>query len=136
MGLRDELLPLLLALAATHLVIVIDVAALALALRVDLALAGVSAVCRQSVPAVLMVAVVAHAHGIVRQISVRTRRNDTLFAPSSSICYLLRCLLGHTVRVWRHLVSLGGRRAGWLVVLANGVAAIQILYCWHRRDLL
>ena len=94
--LRVVLLPLLLALATTHLVIVIDVAALALALRVDLALAGVSTVSRQGVAAVFVIAVVAHAHGVVRQISVRTRRNDTLFAPRSAVCGPLR---RHVVQV-------------------------------------
>ena len=120
--LRVVLLPLLLALATTHLVIVIDVAALALALCVDLALAGVSAVCRKGVPAVLVIAVIAHAHGVVRQISVSTRRDDTLFASRSAIYWLFR---RYAVTVERHGAAAGGRGAGWLLVLAASVAAAQ-----------
>ena len=88
--LRVVLLTLLLALATTHLVIVIDVAALALALRIHLALTGVRAVSCQGVAAVFVIAVVAHAHGVVIQISVRTRRDDTLFPPRSAVCRLFR----------------------------------------------
>ena len=121
LSLRIVLLALLLALATTHLVIVIDVAALALALRVDLTLARVRTVCRHSVAAVLMVAVIAHAHGIVRQISVRTRCNDTLFAPRSAICGPFHLLLGHAFK--RHRGAAGGRGASWLLVLAAGSVA-------------
>ena len=74
-----------LALAPTHLVIVIDVAALALALGVDCALAGMAALCRQSAATVLMIAMIAHAHSVKGQISVRTGRNYTLFASGTSI---------------------------------------------------
>ena len=72
---------LLLLLAAPHLVIVIDVAALALAFRVDRLLAGMDTVSGQRAPAVLMVAVVAHAHRVERQIDVRACCDGALFAP-------------------------------------------------------
>ena len=72
---------LLLLLAAPHLVIVIDVAALALAFRVDRLLAGMDTVSGQRAPAVLMVAVVAHAHRVEGQIDVRACCDGALFAP-------------------------------------------------------
>ena len=71
---------LLLLLAAPHLVVVIDVAALALALRIDRLLAGMDAVSGQRAPTVLMVAVVAHAHGVEGQIDVRACCDGALFA--------------------------------------------------------
>ena len=80
---------LLLLLTAPHLVIVIDVATLALTLRVDRLLAGMHTVSGQRAPAVLMVAVVAHAHRVERQIDVRTCRDGTLFAAEFSCWKLL-----------------------------------------------
>ena len=71
---------LLLLLTAPHLVIVIDVATLALALRVDRLLAGMHTVSGQRAPTVLMVAVVAHAHGVEGQIDVRTCCDGALLA--------------------------------------------------------
>ena len=71
---------LLLLLAAPHLVIVIDVAALALALRIDRLLAGMDTVSGQRAPAVLMVAVIAHAHRVEWQIDVRACCDGALFA--------------------------------------------------------
>ena len=60
------MLLLKLAFATTHLVIVIDVAALTLALSIDSALAGMGTVCGHGAPTVLMIAVVAHAHRVER----------------------------------------------------------------------
>ena len=79
--LRVVLLPLLLALATTHLVIVIDVAALALALGVDLALTSVNAVCRHAGAPILVIAVITHAESIKREIDVRARRHNSLLGP-------------------------------------------------------
>lgn len=51
-------------LPATHLVVVVDVAALALALSVVLAETRVDALGGGTTPPILVVAVVAHAHGV------------------------------------------------------------------------
>ena len=80
---------LLLLLAAPHLVIVIYVAALAFAFRVDRLLAGMNAVSGQRAPTVLMVAVIAHAHRVEGQIDVRTCRYGALFAAEFSHWKLL-----------------------------------------------
>ena len=72
---------LLLLLAAPHLVIVIYVAALTFAFRVDRLLAGMNAVSGQRAPTVLMVAVIAHAHRVEGQIDVRACCDGALFAP-------------------------------------------------------
>ena len=70
-----------LALAAAHFVVVIDVTALTLALGVDSADTRVRAIGRHGAPAVLVVAMVAHAHRVEGQVRVRTR-TDLAFLPS------------------------------------------------------
>ena len=77
-----------LTLAAAHLVIVIDVAALALSLGIDGSLAGMTAFCCHSAAPVLVIAVIAHSHRVKRQIYMWTGRNYTLFTPRTSICRL------------------------------------------------
>lgn len=74
------LLLLKLLLAAPHLVVVVDVAALALALGVEGPAACVNTVSGQTASPVLVVAVVAHALGIERQIGVRACRDLALLA--------------------------------------------------------
>ena len=61
------------AFSALHLVIIVDVAALALALSVDGALACMGTVGSERASAVFMVAVVAHAHGVQGQVDVLAR---------------------------------------------------------------
>ena len=80
---------LLLLLAAPHLVIVIYVAALAFAFRIDRLLTGMNAVSGQRAPAVLMVAVIAHAHRVEGQIDVRACCYLALFAAELSHWKLL-----------------------------------------------
>ena len=68
-------------LSALLLIIVVDVAALALTLGVDLALSSVDAVCRHTGAPILVIAVITHAESIKREINVRARRHDSLLRP-------------------------------------------------------
>ena len=74
------LLLLELLLTAPHLVVVIDIATLALALGVEGPVACMNTVSGQTAPPVLVVAVVAHALSIERKVGVRASRDFALFA--------------------------------------------------------
>ena len=79
-GFQGRLLFLSLYLAASHLIVVINVAALTLAFGVDGPLARMAAFSRKCTAPILVVAVVAHAHRVQWQFSVRTRRDCALLA--------------------------------------------------------
>ena len=84
-------------LAALHLIVVIDVAALTLALGVHGTLVGMNAVSGHALAPILVIAVIAHAHGVEGRVFVRARCHLALLAATAL----------HT-RPWM-LGSLGGR---------------------------
>ena len=89
------LLQLQFTLSAAHFIIVVDVAALTLALCVDRSLTSVMTLRSQRATAILVIAVVAHAHRVQREVSMRTGCDCALLAPRAA-CWLfgdLRCRL-------------------------------------------
>ena len=89
---RFLLLGLLLLLSSAHLVVVVDVAALALALCVVITLPCMDAVSCHCLPPILMVAMIAHAHRVQRQIRVLAGRDGALLAPEPLLLGLWICL--------------------------------------------
>lgn len=67
-------------LPTAHFVVVVDVAALALSLCVYGSLAGVWAFGRQRISAVLVIAMIAHAHCVQGKLLMRTACNRSFFA--------------------------------------------------------
>ena len=89
------LLQLQFTLSAAHFIIVVDVAALTLALRVDRSLPCVMTLGSQRTTAILVIAVVAHAHRVQREVSMRTGCDCALLAPRAACCLFsdLHCRL-------------------------------------------
>ena len=75
-----SLLLLKLFLATSQLIVVVDVATLALAFGVDQSLASMRTVSRHITPSILVIAVIAHAHGIEWEIGVRAGGDLTLLS--------------------------------------------------------
>ena len=86
------LLQLQFTLSAAHFIIVVDVAALTLALCVDGSLPCVMTLRSQRASTILVIAVVAHAHRVQREVSMRAGCDCALLAPRAA-CWLF-CDLG------------------------------------------